>query len=316
MDDEGIGIVLAKATELRSKINNCIDKASSTPRSPRINGGAAKLLVNGKDPDPDEEELQEAESLMSIRDALESLESQLASLQELQQQQRYERESALAEIDYSRKMLLNKLKDYKGKDLEVIHEASAFASESVEHSNDLLLPPYPTRLPRPLVLENGYASHFTLDKSARNGVLSNGLTSEAKRQENETRPGARSSWRGLRILFGSAAKMVLTVVGVVSILNMAGFEPRIKRRGSQAKFLSFFALPAPEILERRAVPILRRRPPQSLQRVGDTCLFELAATYEYRVSIMMAAKFQYLTSDSILLPSVVLEFKYPLCSGL
>ncbi|CAM8901549.1 unnamed protein product [Rhodiola kirilowii] len=257
MDDEGIGIVLAKATELRSKINTCIDNkaSSSTPKSPLFNGGAPITLANGAsvEPDPDDEELQEAESLLNIRDALESLESQLASLQELQQTQRYEREAALSEIDYSRKMLLTKLKAYKGKDLEVIYEASAFASESVEHSNDLLLPPYPTRPPRPLVLENGYTPHFTVDKTTRNGALPNGLTHEAKNQENKTQPGSRNSWAGLKFLVTSAAKMVITVVGVVYILNMAGFEPRLRRRGSESKFLSFFAVPAPENIERRAI---------------------------------------------------------------
>ncbi|CAM8907072.1 unnamed protein product [Rhodiola kirilowii] len=256
MDDEGIGIVLAKATELRSKINTCIDKASSsTPKSPLFNGGAPITLANGAsvEPDPDDEELQEAESLLHIRDALESLESQLASLQELQQTQRYEREAALSEIDYSRKMLLNKLKAYKGKDLEVIYEASAFASESVEHSNDLLLPPYPTRPLRPLVLENGYTPLFTVDKTTRNGCPPNGITHEAKNQENKTKPGSQNSWTGLKFLITSAAKMVITVVGVVSILNMAGFEPRLRRRCSQSKFLSFFAVPAPENIERRAI---------------------------------------------------------------
>ncbi|KAI3704037.1 hypothetical protein L1987_74243 [Smallanthus sonchifolius] len=64
---------------------------------------------------------------------------------EPQQQQWYEKESFLVEIDYNRKRLLQKLKEYKGDDnLEVIHEAIAFASSTVEiENNDLLLPPYP-----------------------------------------------------------------------------------------------------------------------------------------------------------------------------
>ncbi|GMI70605.1 PLASTID DIVISION2 [Hibiscus trionum] len=55
------------------------------------------------------------ERLLDIRDALQSLESQLLALQNLQHQQSYEKEVALAEIDYSRRVVLEKLEEYKGK---------------------------------------------------------------------------------------------------------------------------------------------------------------------------------------------------------
>ena len=47
----------------------------------------------------------------------------MCKLQVLQQQQRYEREIALAEIESSRKMLIDKLKEYKGKELEEMQVA-------------------------------------------------------------------------------------------------------------------------------------------------------------------------------------------------
>ncbi|GLT85879.1 hypothetical protein SLE2022_040520 [Rubroshorea leprosula] len=165
MEDESV----ARATELRLKISNCIEKAttSNAPSRQRGEGNGEERKKDGffdgeKNPIPDSSaspvEVDEVEDgdgetprLLNIRDALESLESLLVVLQNLQQQQQYEREVALTEIDYSRKILLEKLKDYKGEDLEVIHEASAFAGETVENTNSLLLPPYPSRPPTVLV---------------------------------------------------------------------------------------------------------------------------------------------------------------------
>lgn len=59
------------------------------------------------------------------------------SEQDLQQQQQYEREAVLSEINTARKFLLQKLMDYKGANLEVFHEASAFAFGTT------LIPPIP-----------------------------------------------------------------------------------------------------------------------------------------------------------------------------
>jgi len=65
MEEEGIGLVLARATELRLKINNCIQKPTSSP-----NG----LLEDDEDEDA-------TDRLLNICDALEALETQLSSLQ-------------------------------------------------------------------------------------------------------------------------------------------------------------------------------------------------------------------------------------------
>lgn len=68
MEEEGIGLVLARATELRLKISNCIHRATSPngPSSPH------------NDDDDDE---GATERLLNICDALEALETQLSSLQ-------------------------------------------------------------------------------------------------------------------------------------------------------------------------------------------------------------------------------------------
>jgi hypothetical protein len=66
MDEDGIALVLARASELRSKITNCIHNSSVNSTS---------------DNKQDEDEEEDDESLLNIRDSFEALESQLSSLQ-------------------------------------------------------------------------------------------------------------------------------------------------------------------------------------------------------------------------------------------
>lgn len=234
--------MLAKASELRAKITNCIDKASNaSAEGPQqeVDGGdgsrsGSKVVELGVE---DHGEDEEAESLLNIRDALESLETQLSALQGLQQQQQYERVAALNEIDHSRMMLLKKLKEYKGEDLEVLHEASAFASESVEHNNnDLLLPPYPSR--PPCSFDNGYPpSHV---KSARNGVIS---TNEANKSPGSGSEGNQSNfWKGFGNFLNSVTKTAFVVLGAVTVLNLAISGPKLKD-GPDVKFFGMFQQP-------------------------------------------------------------------------
>ncbi|KAF8410617.1 hypothetical protein HHK36_003149 [Tetracentron sinense] len=313
MEGDEIGMVLSRASELRSKINNCIHQSSRRHTDGEEDGDPSASLNGGGDPE------FEAQTLLNIRDALESLEDQLASLQfssvtfvdseeefslkccdwhndiaivwlliysssswdvffsfsfylffiflgsdhegllqfsfdgqDLQQQQRYAREAALAEIDHSRKVLLKKLKEYKGEDLEVINEASAFASETVEHDDDLLLPPYPSRPPHALVLDNGYPSHLpSTSKFARNGVTSadpdEAKKSTSEGERNQTQPRTRNSESRVRLVINVAAKTVLTLISVISVLSLAGFEPRLGKSSTQFKVLDLF-----RVAEKRA----------------------------------------------------------------
>ncbi|KAL2477067.1 Plastid division protein PDV2 [Forsythia ovata] len=237
MDEDRIGLVLARTSELRSKIINCIHKASEKENDNK------EFEAN-----PDAEN-QENERLLNIRDALESLEAQLSSLQALQQQQWYEKEAALSEIEYSQKKLLKELKEYEGTDLDVIHEAISFASET-EDNNDLLLPPYPSRPSHSLVSDNGYLSSFlSTRKFSQNRPISSGPKDSdgvpKNVQESErtrTHSESRSPFKGVRVLAGTAAKAALTIIGVISILSLAGFEPSVRKRGYHFKFLDIFQL--------------------------------------------------------------------------
>lgn len=71
MEEEGIGLVLARATELRLKISNCIHRATTTTPN-----GLSPVDVNADDDDD-----EATERLLNICDALEALETQLSSLQ-------------------------------------------------------------------------------------------------------------------------------------------------------------------------------------------------------------------------------------------
>ncbi|RZC55149.1 hypothetical protein C5167_014004 [Papaver somniferum] len=239
MEGDEIGIVLSRASELRWKINNCINNSNERDDKEKVTeteGGVVDTTSNLSLDD---------ESLLNIRDALDSLEVQLSSLQALQQQQKYEREVILAEIDQSRKILLEKLNDYKGEELEVIQEASAFASETVEHSDDLLLPPYPSRPPDSLILNKGYPSNFNPTRTS----TQNGINGEDKKTsemgEKQTASPAENSSKGLKHIFVAAAKSVITIVSVISLLRLAGFQTRMRRRSSaQFKIPNPFQKPA------------------------------------------------------------------------
>ncbi|KAK8567834.1 hypothetical protein V6N13_105780 [Hibiscus sabdariffa] len=235
MEEQGLGLALARATELRLKISNCITKATAAkPVSPYEQGPRNQTDENGSlngdndrnshqslsGADEEEEDEETTERLLDIRDALESLESQLLALQNLQHQQSYEKEVALAEIDYSRRVVLEKLEEYQGKDMEVIHEASAFFSKTVENNSDLLLPPYPSRPPRSLVLDNGPLSHLqSTYKSLPNGISN---TKQHDKQEE-----AKNTRKGFGHFISSAVKTVLPLVGVMYILSLSNFVPSI-----------------------------------------------------------------------------------------
>ncbi|KAG2266503.1 hypothetical protein Bca52824_073582 [Brassica carinata] len=223
-DEEGIGLILARATELRLKIADRIDTSSTDVSSPRegkkdeIAGNQEKDFDSFSSDDADDEE-EADEQLLRIRDALESLESQLAALQNLRQRQQYEKQVALSEIDYSRKILLEKLKEYKGKELEVLREASTFAGERVDYENDLLLPPYPVH-PPPLSLgldnNNGYLPHLPLNQ--KKSADANGFGSAEVKGPN-----------GIVRFLGSVAKIMLPIIGVISVLSASGYGPEIKK---------------------------------------------------------------------------------------
>ncbi|MCO5575099.1 hypothetical protein L7F22_028896 [Adiantum nelumboides] len=134
MEPEEIAVVLSRASELHSKLSDAISfvvEESPSASSSRISG-----LPNG-------DGSSELRSLGAIRDSLKVLEEQLESLQALQQQQRADRDAGLAEIEESRRLFLKHLNDYRGRDLEVVQEARAFAGGNVPDKDELPAQGYP-----------------------------------------------------------------------------------------------------------------------------------------------------------------------------
>lgn len=130
MEPEEIAVVLARASELHSKLSDAISFVVQDAPSPSPSSSRIQDLQNG-------DGSSELRSLASIRDALEVLEEQLESLQALQQQQRADRDAGLAEIEESRRVFLKQLKDYRGRELEIVQEALAFAGGSVPDKDEL-----------------------------------------------------------------------------------------------------------------------------------------------------------------------------------
>ncbi|CAL9767060.1 unnamed protein product [Musa acuminata subsp. burmannicoides] len=279
MEGEEIGLVLARASELRSKISDCIGGSGGGGCSQGgddgdAGGGAAK----------EEEEEEEADSLVGIRDALDSLERQLAALQlkylviltckgtssstlcsnflfQIKfhypvhfycadsayscqthlgaasphdcfiHQQRYERESILSQIDCSRMILLSKLKEYKGEELEAIHEVATFAGEAIELDDNLVLPPYPTHLPDLFVLDDiGAGSHFKKNKTTHNRPVA-----AAKQEGKGTACGTNKNQddktsKRFRNIIGLVVKSAIAIVSMMSMVSFAGHQPMLKSR--------------------------------------------------------------------------------------
>ncbi|KAM0853052.1 hypothetical protein ACQ4PT_051362 [Festuca glaucescens] len=229
--EEEIGLVLARASDLRSRISACAAAAARPP--PRL--GAGEEEDGGQEDEEEEEEEEEVgvESMGGINDALESLERQLASLQDLQYQQRYERETILSQIDRSRTSLLNKLKEYKGEDCEVIHEAAAFAGEKIENDDGLILPPYSSHVSNSFVLDDLYPTNYVSKmKCLHTGLGANGMTEDGTRtnglQNRTASTSSRNPRGGVRSFIGWMAKTAFMVVGAVSIMKAAGYKPTIR----------------------------------------------------------------------------------------
>ncbi|XP_062187791.1 plastid division protein PDV2-like isoform X2 [Phragmites australis] len=169
---------------------------------------------------------------------------------DLQHQQRYERETILSQIDRSRGFLLNKLKEHKGQDCEVIHEAAAFAGEKVEHDDGLILPPYSNHVTNSFVLDDLYALNYvSKSKRMHNGLDSDGMTQDEARtiglENRNTSTSNRSLRGGIGSFIGWMAKTAVMVVGAVSIMKAAGYEPVVGRNSIKLDIAGLFRKKVP-----------------------------------------------------------------------
>ncbi|CAA3029217.1 plastid division PDV2 [Olea europaea subsp. europaea] len=54
-------------------------------------------------------------------------------------------------------------------------------------------------------------------------------------ERNQTIPQLKGPFNGMKSFLGAAARKALTIVGVISVLSLAGFEPRLKKQDNQFK---------------------------------------------------------------------------------
>ncbi|XP_022988871.1 plastid division protein PDV2-like [Cucurbita maxima] len=243
MEEQGTAIILARATELRLKIRGSVNTTTSSPETDIRDDRFAVDENNGVGSSGEaEEEDEESVRLLKICDALASLENQLSSLQDLQQRQRYEKEVALSEIEHSRKIVLDKLKKYQGQDLEVIHEASAFVRETVQHNKDFMLPPYPSHPDKSYThpFPSGHESVTNGLTDTTTNIATKELTESERKQSKSHSRNSRNSRNGLGTFASVAAKSVVTVVAIVSILHLTGLTPKFARKVSSLKVFNIF----------------------------------------------------------------------------
>ncbi|KAL0914573.1 hypothetical protein M5K25_014933 [Dendrobium thyrsiflorum] len=173
---------------------------------------------------------------------------------DLQQRQRYEREAVLTQIDHSRKTLFIKLEEYNGEDLEIIHEAAAFARENAEQDGGFFLPQYPTQFPDSFVVKANDPSSFF---DFKNNSSKNSLTVDSSQnsRDNESymeltaQSASQNKQKRMRSVLGFIAKSVISFVGIVSALRLAGFKPEIRKRDSSINLLDLLPKTADEVRE-------------------------------------------------------------------
>eukprot|EP00252_Welwitschia_mirabilis_P014712 TRINITY_DN324_c0_g1_i1.p1 TRINITY_DN324_c0_g1~~TRINITY_DN324_c0_g1_i1.p1 ORF type:complete len:274 (+),score=66.55 TRINITY_DN324_c0_g1_i1:92-913(+) len=254
MEIQDIGVVLSRTSELRFKVTECIKKGFSDLHSVQHRDEESDLEGNnpaGLHSHFKEKEDIETQSLIHIRNALESLEMQLSSLQSLQRQQQLEREAALTELDESRRVLVDKLEHYRGRELGVIRDACvfAFAGEPSQQMDDIMLPPYGQRLPNPFIrmsdyslsthtaqaAENIVANHLSKDVSGNSTASRHSAESDMEQhpQNNSENECRKTNFLGQMIQW--TTKTVLVIASVASVYIVASLEPKLNKRGTLIK---------------------------------------------------------------------------------
>ncbi|GLJ38119.1 hypothetical protein SUGI_0776040 [Cryptomeria japonica] len=141
MDTDDIIVVMGQASDLHAKISDARQRLLRCGRE--INTGETDPVINGvdgncKNKDINHLSLEEAlvmdaRRLASIGDSLDVLEEQLYCLQD---QQQADIEAALSDIEETRKIFLQRLRKYQGREWAVVQEALAFLGEPVEEEEE------------------------------------------------------------------------------------------------------------------------------------------------------------------------------------
>lgn len=163
-------------------------------------------------------------------------------LQSVQQQQRLRKDAALAELEESRRVLLLRLKEHDGREMQVVEEAMTFAGEPVKKTDDLPLPPYlhpvsPSLYSESPVFRSAKAekpslvkqlddrcsfnsSLFLVDETASDAEAVNSTVSPVATEQATSPPSGRFS-RAFTGVLNLTGKTLLVVVSVVAFLAVS-----------------------------------------------------------------------------------------------
>ncbi|GLJ38118.1 hypothetical protein SUGI_0776010 [Cryptomeria japonica] len=144
MDTDDIIVALKQASDLHAKISDASERLLRCGRE--ISTGGTATVINGVNENcidedinhlsPEEAVAMEARSLASIGDSMDVLQGQLYRLQVLQDRHQADIEAALSDIEETRKIFLQRLRKYQGREWPVIEEALAFLGEPVEEEEE------------------------------------------------------------------------------------------------------------------------------------------------------------------------------------
>lgn len=173
----------------------------------------------------------------------------LAMLQSVQQQQRLRKDAALAELEESRRVLLLRLKEHDGREMQVVEEAMTFAGEPVKKTDDLPLPPYlhpvsPSLYSESPVFRSAKAekpslvkqlddrcsfnsSLFLVDEAASEADVGNPTANPVATEmhiEQATSPPSGRFSRAFTGMLNFTGKTLLVVVSVVAFLAVSEFN--------------------------------------------------------------------------------------------
>jgi hypothetical protein len=265
MEPDDIGVVMTRANELHASICDAIDRVASQSRfhgsSPFAAPDDVPQLDAGVFSSSTDEEVR---SLEGIREALEVLETQLESLQSVQQQQRLRKDAALAELEESRRVLLLRLKEHEGREMQVVEEAMTFAGEPVKKTDDLPLPPYLHPVSPSLYSESPVfrsakpslakqldergsfnSSLFLVDETASETEAGNTMGNPAEMQaEQATSPPAGGLSRAFTGMLNFTGKTLLVVVSVVAYLAVSEWNRSGREREKEAKLQASVPVPS------------------------------------------------------------------------
>ncbi|XP_024540262.1 plastid division protein PDV2-like [Selaginella moellendorffii] len=264
MEPDEISVVLQRASDLHTRINDAIERALKSEFL--LTAGKARDSVSSAARDRGEEEEEqgsnvgllgepnaEAKSLGAIRDALEALEEQLECLQALQQQQRMDRDTALAELEESRLILLSRLRSHHGKEWEIIHEALAFAGEPVGIEQEKS-PARITQAGEPIRIEEQHGDRREIHKK----FVANFLGIPIKLGLDLRRFAGRLFGPGVGVT--SRAAMVMAGV-LTTIILFSEIGSRHERRSSSEATTAPPVIPTPSLAIPPRAPAMEERCP-------------------------------------------------------